>query len=236
MNELSVHSAIFETWPSFRRGLVVARNVNNREIDPQLVAALNTACDQASANPVDLKTDERVVAWDEAHRAFNSNPNRFPPAHKALQKRVQKPGVVVPPISAIIAIMNCNSIADVIPVGGDDLASIQPKAELTLATGDEIFVPLGQPDDIEHPEAGEVIYWHPQSKQLMCRRWNWRNAHTTRITEDTASIVMNVDGIGSGSETRVIDTRDRIARMMQAYCGAEVSVDLLSPQNPVVHV
>ena len=233
MTEISISTAIFDTWPTFHRGLVVAHHINNRHIDPDLVAALNSACEGASSSPIDLKTDPRVIDWDDAHRAFNSNPNRFPPAHKALQKRVQKPGVALNPISAIISIMNYNSIYDVIPVGGDDLHGIPNKVELKIAEGDEVFVPLGQSDIIENPEPGEVIYWHPESRRIMCRRWNWRNSHTTRITEETVSMIMNVDGIGDNAEQRARQTTARIAEMMQQYCQADVTTSILSSQQPV---
>ncbi|NKB63092.1 MAG: hypothetical protein GKR95_13550 [Gammaproteobacteria bacterium] len=228
MLNISVHDSIFQTWPTFCRGLVIAHNIDNRHIDPELIEQLNDTCEQASAEPVDLKVDSRIMDWDNAHIAFESNPNRFPPAHKALRKRVQKPGVVLNPINAVISIMNICSIADVIPVGGDDLGAIAGAVELIPATGEEIFVPLGQPDVVEHPEPGEIVYWHPMSKQVMCRRWNWRNSHTSRILETTTSMVMNIDGIGENSQARASQTRDRVAEMLKKYCKADVKTGLIS--------
>jgi DNA/RNA-binding domain of Phe-tRNA-synthetase-like protein len=66
----------------------------------------------------------------------------------------------------------------------------------------------------------------------MCRRWNWRNGHKTRIAEDTQVIVMNVDGLGAESEARSIATRDRVAQMLEAHCRAQVTRTLLSPDQP----
>ena len=80
--------------------------------------------------------------------------------------------------------------------------------------------------------AGEVIYVVPESNVVMCRRWNWRNGHHTRIAEDTQMIVMNIDGLGLDSEARAIATRDRVAQMLQMYCRAEVARTLLSPSQP----
>ncbi len=65
----------------------------------------------------------------------------------------------------------------------------------------------------------------------MCRRWNWRNGHKTRIAEDTRVIVMNIDGLGEDSEARS-DTRDRVAQMLEAHCQAEVTITLLSSTQP----
>jgi DNA/RNA-binding domain of Phe-tRNA-synthetase-like protein len=104
--------------------------------------------------------------------------------------------------------------------------------ELRYADGSESFTPLGSPDKIEHPVCGEVIYLVPESNEVMCRRWNWRNGHHTRIAEETRVIVMNIDSLGEESEGRAIATRDRVAQMLEAYCQAEVATTLLSLKEP----
>jgi lysyl-tRNA synthetase class 2 len=230
--EIRVDQKIFERFPSFRRGIVVATNIQNDAPSPELEAMLNEAVAEASRNPVDLKADPRFAAWYEAHRGFGSNPNKFPPAHAALIKRAQKPGTQLPLINRVVAIMNTNSIRGVTPVGGDDLDRAGPTLELKFALGNETFVPLGAPDVTENPLPGEVIYVVSPSGQVMCRRWNWRNGHETRITGETRRIVMNVDGIGEGCEGRTAETRDRVAEMLRSHCGAEVTATLLSPSQP----
>ena len=88
------------------------------------------------------------------------------------------------------------------------------------------------PDKQEHPVAGEIIYVVSESKEVMCRRWNWRNGHSTRIDEDTRTIVMNIDGLGEGCEVRTLATRDHVAQMLVSYCRAEVITTLLTPSQP----
>jgi lysyl-tRNA synthetase class 2 len=107
---------------------------------------------------------------------FGSNPNKFPPAHNALLKRVQKKGAKIPFINKVVAIMNYNSITDKIPVGGDDVIRAAGNLELCYTDGSETFTPLGNPGIIEHPEPGEIIYMVSNNKDVMCRRWNWRNS------------------------------------------------------------
>ena len=65
----------------------------------------------------------------------------------------------------------------------------------------------------------------------MCRRWNWRNGHKTRITEDTHTIVMNIDGLGEDSEAKTIITRDRVAGMLEEFCQAYTITTMLSPSQ-----
>ena len=232
MTEIRIHAKIFEENPTFRRGIVIARNMDNQGHSRELEDMLGNAIAQAAQQPIDLKADPRTTAWNEAHRQFRSNPNKFPPAHCALLKRVQKPNAKIPFINKVVAIMNINSIRDVTPVGGDDVMRARGSLELRYADGSETFTPLGNPDVKEQPVPGEVIYVVAESKEVMCRRWNWRNGHATRIAEDTRVIVMNIDGLGEDSETRSTVTRDRVARMLEVYCQAEVTTTLLTSSQP----
>ena len=234
MGEIIIQEQIFQAFPSFRRGIVFASNIQNQGPSEELESMLKEAVEQAAERAIDLKSDPRILSWADAHRGFGSNPNKFPPAHAALLKRVQKGGVRIPLINKVVAIMNYNSIADAIPVGGDDVDRAGKCLMLRYATGDELFSPLGGPDGREQAQAGEVIYVVEDTGVVMCRRWNWRNGHATRITDETTRIVMNVDGLGEDSEERTLVTRDRVAKMLMEHCRAETATAMLSPSQPSV--
>jgi len=232
MSETRVGERIFERFPSFRRGVVVARKMNNRGLSKELEAFLHEALVSAAAAPIDLMADPRTAVWNETYRELGCNPKKFPPAHLALLKRVQKPGVSLPFINKAVAIMNDNSIRGVLPVGGDDLDRAGETLELRSADGSERFTPLSDPGKTEHPDPGEIIYVVAETREVMCRRWNWRNSFRTRITEGTKAMVMNIDGLGEDSEKRTASIRDRVARMLAQYCSAEVETALLTPAAP----
>jgi DNA/RNA-binding domain of Phe-tRNA-synthetase-like protein len=232
MMEVKVNEKIFQDFPLFRRGIVVASGIQNQEVSEELETLLHGAVESAGRQPIDVKADPRVVVWSEAHRRFGSNPNKFPPAHFALIKRVRKPGIHLPFINKVVAIMNYNSIVDVIPVGGDDLEHAGRCLELRYASGQETFVPLDSPETSEHPTPGEVIYVVADSGRVMCRRWNWRNGYETRITEATRAMVMNIDGLGPESESITLETRDRVATMLEKHCGAQTVKAMLTPACP----
>ncbi|MEH2006212.1 B3/B4 domain-containing protein [Nostoc sp.] len=229
---IRIDEVIFNSYPTFRRGIVIATQLQNQGHSESLENTLNEVISQASVHPIDLKIDPRITDWDEAHRQFGSNFNKFIPAHRNLLKRVQKSGTSIPFINKVVAIMNINSIRDVIPVGGDDLASAGTLLELRYSNGNERFTPIGLPETIENPDVGEVIYVAAESGEVMCRRWNWRNGHKTRITETTQVIVMNIDALGENSEDRAITTRNSVAQMLAKFCNAQVQTTLLSPENP----
>ena len=104
MPEIRIQPKIFEEYPSFRRGIVIAKNLNNQDHPRKLEDILNRAISQAAQAPIDLKTDPLATVWNDAHRQFGSNPNKFPPAHCALLKRVQKPGARIPFIKSELPI------------------------------------------------------------------------------------------------------------------------------------
>ncbi|MBN1832661.1 MAG: hypothetical protein JW896_11180 [Deltaproteobacteria bacterium] len=232
MPETRVNDRVFDKFNSFRRGIVVASKMNNHGSAKPLESLLNDALVNAAANPVDLTSDPRATVWAETYRVLGLNPKKYPPAHLALLKRVQKPGAFIPFINKAVAIMNDNSIRGALPVGGDDILQAGETLELRFAEGDEDFIPLDDPEKTEHPDSGEIIYVVAETREVMCRRWNWRNGFQTRITEKTEAMVMNIDGLGEESEKRAISVRDRVARMLEEYCNAEVETALLSPSNP----
>lgn len=230
--EVRIEEEIFQEFPLFRRGIVVASGIQNQGGSEELETLLLEAVESAGRRPIDVKADPRIAVWSEAHRRFGSNPNKFPPAHFSLIKRVQKPGIHLPFINRVVAVMNYNSIVDVIPVGGDDLDHAGPCLELRYASGQETFVPLDSPETSEHPTQGEVIYVVADSGRVMCRRWNWRNGYETRIKEETRTMVMNIDGLGPESEPIATKTRDRVAAMLEKYCGAQTVKAMLTPAQP----
>jgi len=232
MPETRVHNKIFDKFKSFRRGIVVVRKMNNQGVSEELESLLKDALTNAAANPVDLATDPRIICWMETYRELGCNPKKFPPAHYSLLKRIQKPGTSIPFINKTVAIMNDNSIRGVLPVGGDDLLRAGEVLELRFAQGDENFTPLNDPEKTERPDSGEIIYVVAETREVMCRRWNWRNGYQTRITEETKAMVMNIDGLGEDSEKRALSVRDRVARMLEQYCTAEVETALLTPSEP----
>ncbi|MFO8064468.1 MAG: B3/B4 domain-containing protein [Spirochaetota bacterium] len=227
-----VAEEIFSRFPRFRRGLVVARNLANAPQNETLEQLLAESVRRAGEAPVDMQNDPRMTAWNETYKALGIKPNKFPPAHRSLIKRVQKPGATLPFINSVVAIMNIASIEGVLPVGGDDAAQTSGTMALRFALGTETFAPLGKPEETESPEEGEVIYVDEGTDTVMCRRWNWRNGHETRITESTERLVMNIDGLGEDSATRAAEMRDRVAELLAEHCGATVETALLTPDSP----
>lgn len=232
MGKIEVSGKIFQDYPTFRRGIVIAENINNTGENNKLDQMIQEIAAYRFENRIDIDNDPVIAEWKEIHRSFGSNPNKFPPAHISIIKRIQKSNAPFPFINKVVAVMNYNSMKHLLPVGGDSVEQEGLTYKLGYSEGDEVFVPLGEQETSEFPKKGEVIYFIKETKDVMCRRWNWRNGDKTKITEKTVKIVMNIDAVGKDSEKRAISARDEVADMLSSFCKAETRCSLLSPENP----
>ncbi len=219
-----VEKAIFEAFPDFKRGVVIVDDMKNEARNSKIASLLEEVMASRRGGENWLE-HEFIKAWEEAHRKFGSNPNRFPPSIKALIKRIQKGGRI-PFINSAVALFNYISIKYLIPCGGDDADKVEGNMRLGFATGKERFLPLGGKEE-EHPEPGEVIYFDDKTLNVMCRRWNWRNGDFSKITESTRRAVINLDGIGPVSEELILKARDELAELFESLCGARLRVGVL---------
>ena len=223
MNGAIIEDRIFELYPEFYRAIVVVQDASNLSNAPSVDEMLQNATKdrmgfQVEQNPV-------IRAWDEAHRKFGSNPNKYPPSVKALLKRVAA-GRAIPFINCAVALFNFISLKYLVPCGGDDVMTIVGDLVLGIAVGSEAFTPLGEKNS-ESPEPGEVIYFDGATKQVMCRRWNWRNSEHTKIQTATRTMLINVDCLPP-TEIAVADAaRDELASLFERHCKARVRVSSL---------
>lgn len=86
------------------------------------------------------------------------------------------------------AVDSCNtvSVRHGLPAGACDLGHVTGDVEIRYADGTEEFTPLGGPGTVENPRPGEVV--HADAAGVLTRHWNDRDAHRTRVTEDSAHV------------------------------------------------
>jgi lysyl-tRNA synthetase class 2 len=222
-----VESAIFQMFPAFRRGVVVATGIDNSIADPETARLLSAAAFNASAEPT------KIEVWNEAYRKFGADPDKHTPSIRFLYQQIQK-GKPPRSISKVVDLFNIISLRWTAPCGGDDLGALEGgDLLLGLARGDETFAPLFKPTAIDHPSPGEVIYYTPQTRRVLCRRWTWRNADFSKISPATKAVAVNVDMMTPPfSEADLAAALRDLADMLRRFCGGEVRTHVLSPAAP----
>lgn len=227
LRKIIIQDELFEIFPDFYRGVIVASDLTNHPSLKRVRKMLKKTIDQLCN--MDLENDERLLAWDKAHRDFGSNPNKYPPSISSLLKRVQK-NPALPYINSVVALFNFISLKYCLPCGGDDMKNVEGDFVLGLADGEESFVPLGS-DQRESPVKGEVIYFDGKTKNVMCRRWNWRNGDLTKIKESTNNIVINIDCLPPHTPETAIQARDELAQLLKEHCDATLVTGELHTDN-----
>lgn len=232
-----VEEEVFHMFPHFCRAVVVAAGIDNSRSCPELAERLREQEEKMRQDPgMDLATHPRLNAWKEAYRQFGSNPNKFTPSIVFLAKQV-KSGKSVRSISPAVDAFNLISIKHVSPCGGDDMDSVEGDVTLGRALADETFAPIFKPEEIEHPDAGEVIYVNRRTKRILCRRWNWRNADFSKIMPATRNLAINVDGMQPAiGRSEIEEAAEALRQLLIQYCGGVISIHCLDDHNREVEV
>jgi lysyl-tRNA synthetase class 2 len=228
MQQAIITDDIFSTFPDFYRGLVIVEGARLERENPEISRLLASVAQDRIGT--DVAAIPEIRTWEEAYRKFNANPNKHPPSVKGLLKRAAN-GHNIPFINSAVALFNIISIKYALPGGGDDLDKVRGELTLGVSDGSETFIPLGGEGQVECPLPGEVIYFAGKSKQVMCRRWNWRNGDNTKIDLSTTNMVINVDCLPPVDPALANLARNELASLFETFCGAYARVSFLNRQQ-----
>jgi DNA/RNA-binding domain of Phe-tRNA-synthetase-like protein len=220
-----VDQEIFNRFPGYVRGIVIAKDIDNSGERSQLIELLRKVEDEATKNTLlfDIKNHPNITVWRQAYTAFGANPNKFYSSIESLCRRARR-GDQLPYINTSVALFNYFSLKYIVPSGGDDLKAVRGDLRLTISGGDELFVPFNS-DASEKVAAGEVIY--RDDSIVMCRRWNWRQGNQTKVMPETRNIAINVDCLPPISVDQAKAMTSELADLMKEFCGGQIKYSLL---------
>jgi len=188
-----VDSAVFTLRPDYRALLVAVDGLRPRPSDETSETLLQAAEASAQAALEDHRVEElpHVTAWRDAYRAFGAKPQRTRNSLEALTRRAP---VGLPRVNRLTDLYNAVSVLHQIPLGGEDLTRYTGPPQLLRATGLEQFDTAADGVTVvEHPNPGEVVWCDEQG--VTCRRWNWRQARRTQLTDETTTALFILDAL-----------------------------------------
>jgi DNA/RNA-binding domain of Phe-tRNA-synthetase-like protein len=145
-----------------------------------------------------------IAAWREAYRGFGAKPQRTRNSVEALTRRAEGG---LPRVNRLTDLYNAVSVLHQLPIGGEDLARYRGAPQLIRATGSE---PFDTANDgvavIEHPDQGEVVWCDDAG--VTCRRWNWRQARRTQLTEHTTTALFILDALAPITDDQLRDAAE----------------------------
>ncbi|MGP8001366.1 MAG: B3/4 domain-containing protein [Streptosporangiaceae bacterium] len=204
-----VDAAVFALRPDYRAMLLAVDGLipapGDQASDALLQAAEAAAAEALRERPVDQLP--HVAAWREAYRAFGAKPQRTRNSLEALLRRAASG---LPRVNRLTDLYNALSVLHQIPLGGEDLSRYSSAPQLVRATGAEPFDTVADGVAVtEHPDPGEVVWCDDAG--VTCRRWNWRQARRTQLSDGTTTALFILDALDPVTDAALHATADDLA-------------------------
>ena len=213
--------------------MVFAENVNNKAEMSGFASEQKTIEDQIKLtfpNTEAVGQHPNIQAWRRAYRAFGCDPHDYRCSSEALTRQVLK-GNQIWGINPLVDCYNYISLKYIVPVGGEDADKVVGEVKLRRATGQEKFVRLGGTEN-EPPEPGEVIY--ADGAEVLCRRWNWREADRTKLTPETTRAILVIETIPPITHEMLETATAELAALVEKWCGAKTRTAILGRDHPEI--
>lgn len=226
-----VGDEIFGMFPEVRIGVAAFEGVDNAGERPALAALLRAeeaaTLRRLGATPV--TEHPRVAPWREAYRAFGAKPKDHPSSIENLLRRVAR-GQALRSVNPLVDVYNVVSLRHFVPVGGEDLAAVEGDVELRFAGDGEAPVRLLGEPEARPPKKGEVIY--ADRAGALCRRWNWKEADRTKLTEATIRGFLVIEALPPVGAPELDAALGDLAALLLEHCGGRVRVGTVDRKSP----
>ena len=222
-----VDDAVFVLRPDYRAMLVAVDGLvpgaSDQASDAFLRAAEEAARRAADELPVELLP--HVAAWREAYRAFGAKPQRTRNSLEALLRRAASG---LPRVNRLTDLYNAVSVLYQIPVGGEDLTRYTGAPRLKRADGDEPFDTTADGVTVtEYPDPGEVVWCDDAG--VTCRRWNWRQARRTQLSDGTTTALFILDALAPMTDEALhTAAEDLVSHLMRLGPDVQVARRLIA--------
>jgi DNA/RNA-binding domain of Phe-tRNA-synthetase-like protein len=225
----SISKEIFDRFPGYYRGVVLAFDVNNGPSPQSLVQMLRDAEESVRRQAAieSIAEHPRIKPWREAYKTFGAKPSEYRSSVEAMARRALR-NDPLPSINALVDIGNIVSLQHLVPVGGHSMDDLTQDIALRFATGEEDFVPFGATDS-EHPLPGEIVF--TEGNTVLTRRWTWRQANHTLTLPETHSIEFNIDLLPPIELEEVHAIAYQVMNLVSEFCGGRMSYEILSANN-----
>lgn len=220
---------IFEVFPDLVLGGLVGREIDNRGYSSEIGELIRRRQEEirGQLNLEDLSELPRIRSWRNAYVSFGARPKKHLSSVENLLRATLE-GRSLRPINKVVDVYNYVSLRHLVPVGGDDLDRVEGDIVLRFAGEDEPFRLLGS-EEVQTARQGEVIY--ADSKEVLCRRWNWRESEKTKMTEGTRNVFLVSEGLVPVTAEDMKKIVEDLACLVEKYCGGETRRDVLSAEK-----
>ncbi len=232
--KLKIDTKIFEKFPGLKIGVVTARNIDNHGFSDEIMLLIREKEKEIRENydTETLSQHPKIHSWRGAYSSFGAKPKKYKSSVESLYRMILK-GLDLRHINKIVDLFNYISIKHTIPAGGDDMEKVDGDVTLKFAVGDEPFIALNSKEK-ETAKEGEVVY--ADSKEVLCRRWNWRECDKTKMTEETKEVILVVEALPPVTGEKLKEVEEDLSRLITKYCGGEIRTAILDDGKREIEV
>lgn len=230
---LRLTDEVMRAFPETQICLVNVLGMRNDEPWDETATDLQRLEDDVAHGRWQPYTEDHLViaSWFEAYRAFGTNPRRSRPSIDALSRRVSRDGKL-PQINPAVDSYNGVSVRFGTPSGAFDIDALEGPVLIRFAKAGDTFIPLGEPDKVEEPKPGEVVY--AQNSRILTRHWNHRDTDKTKVTEDTRNAVFIIERVSkvAVSDDRLSAAQTHLVNLLKPHTD-EIILHTLNASTPI---
>lgn len=225
----SHHPDIWTRFPELAASTLSATGIRPNVSVAAQVARFN-AIAQSRLDAAGTESElPEIKAWRGVFSRMGLKPTQYRCASESLLRRFRKEGAL-PPIHPLIDLCNAVSLAFAIPVAALDAAKVVWPLQVRPAAGTENYLSFS--GEIEHPEPGEVTFADAQG-QAHARRWTHRQSGLSAIRDETASVLIVMEGVHAGASADVQNVALELAGALHEVWGVTPQRGLLTALSPV---
>lgn len=231
MTKVMIDSEFWEIFPDAQIHLLIAQNID-QSIEPDTQDYFVQLLNESKQEAAKFLTDETfsnnpvIQEWREAFQKFKTKKGARS-SIEALLKRVNQ-GREFLPINPLVDMYNSVSMKYAVPMGGEDLDTIEGDLHLGKAKGGEPFFPLGA--DKDSPAlADEIIYYDDLG--AICRCLNWREAQRTMLQNDTKNAILVIEAINVGQAIRADAAMVELKQLINDYFNIDITAAVLTKDH-----
>jgi len=227
--QFSHHPDIWSRFPELAAGTLFCAGIHKNVSVAAQVARFN-AIAQSRLDAAGSESElPEIKAWRGVFSRMGLKPTQYRCASESLLRRFRKEGAL-PPIHPLIDLCNAASLAFAIPVAALDVARIAWPLQVRPAIGTENYLSFS--NEIEHPDPGEVTFADAQG-QAHARRWTHRQSGLSAIRDETASVLIVMEGVHAGAAADVRSLATALAASMNEVWGVTPWRGLLTASSPM---
>jgi len=221
--------ALWADYPALVPGVLHARGISaDVDVGPRVAHFNAIAQDRLAAGPEGEFPE--VQAWRRAFSSMGLKPTQYRCASESLLRRFRKENTL-PSLHPLVDLCNAVSLAFAIPIAVFDVAKVQQQLEVRYATGAENYLTFG--GEIEHPEAGEVVFADAgEPPNAHARRWTNRQSGLSAVSAETREVLIVAEALHASAAEDVGRLMGTLAQELAAVWATEPRTQLLSRTSP----